>query len=237
MKKWRNEYKYMVNATQLSLLFHRASALMQRDIHASSFTSDLASYNVRSVYFDDYDNTLFLQNEDGPDLRQKWRIRIYNHSSDKIFLEKKSRRSQKCLKKSCALTRKQCEDLLTGEALILRDSDSELLRDFVFKIQTVGLHPVVIVEYDRIPFVHPIGNVRVTLDCNVRASNRCEDFLKEQLPLRPILPMGIHVAEIKWDELLPDYIRQMVILSHLQKTKFSKFYLCRKYTAEEKMYK
>ncbi len=235
--KWRHEYKYIANSAQIAMLQGRATAVMRKDSHVVTSGSFAGIYNIRSVYFDDHYNTCYLENENGTDLREKFRIRIYNHSDERITLELKSRRAQKCLKRSCPLTREQCDCLIKGDVLPITDEQPFLLRKLITQMQTRGMRPVVIVEYDRIPFVHPLGNVRVTLDCNIRASNQCSSFFDPQLPLRPILQEGMHVAEVKWDEFLPDYIYQAMMLESLQWTSFSKFYLCRMYSAIEKTYK
>lgn len=86
-----------------------------------------------------------------------------------------------------------------------------------------------IVEYERVPYVYPLGNVRITMDENISASNRTELFLEKQIPLRPVLEAGQHVLEVKYDEYLPDYIYRTVQLENLRLTAFSKYYLCRRY--------
>ena len=43
------------------------------------------------------------------------------------------------------------------------------------------------------------------------------------------MPAGMHVLEVKYDEFLPDYIYKGIELENLQRTAFSKYYLCRKY--------
>ncbi len=231
--KYRNEYKYVIDSEQFAMLLGRARAVLQSDSHAEGSNSQMRAYNIRSVYFDDVDNTCYYENENGTDPREKFRIRIYNHSDQRITLEQKSRRSLKCLKQSCPLTRQQCDFLLKGEPLQETGEEPLLLRKFTTLMRTRLLRPVVIVEYDRIPFVYPLGNVRVTLDCNLRASERCGGFFNAQLPLRPVLPIGTHIAEVKWDEFLPDYIYQAMMLESLQWQSFSKFYLCRRHTAKE----
>jgi len=86
---------------------------------------------------------------------------------------------------------------------------------------------VVIVEYDRVPFVHPDGNVRITMDLNISSSNQIERFLEPQIARRPVMPAGQHILEVKFDEFLPDYIKNSLELGNLRQTSFSKFYLCR----------
>ena len=38
---------------------------------------------------------------------------------------------------------------------------------------------------------------------------------------------GAHILEIKYDELLPDYIRKILDIGSLQRTAFSKYYFAR----------
>lgn len=49
-------------------------------------------------------------------------------------------------------------------------------------MRTRLLPPKVIVEYDRVPYIYPQGNVRITLDENIRSSSRVELFLEDQIP-------------------------------------------------------
>ncbi len=226
---YRNEYKYLISAPQFEILKTRAEAILERDRHTAKEGPYAGIYNIRSVYFDDRCNSCYWENENGTDPREKFRIRIYNHSAARIRLELKRKQSGKCLKLSCPLTMEQCQILVQGGCLPENQEYPPLLQKLLLQIRTRGLRPVVIVEYDRIPFVFPIGNVRVTLDCNISASDQCKDFLCDILPLRPILQTGQHVLEVKWDQLLPDFIYRMLMLDSLQWTSFSKFYLCRKF--------
>lgn len=229
-KKYRHEYKYLVSAGQLEILKARAQAVMQHDSHVSKEGPFAGYYNIRSVYFDDLADTCYLENESGTDPREKFRIRIYNHSDERISLELKSKRAGMCLKQSCPLTREQTDILLKGQCLPEDKSYPAIFNKLLYQIKTRGLRPVVIVEYDRIPFVYPVGNVRVTLDMNISASNECQRFFDGELPLRPILGLGQHILEVKWDELLPDHIYHAMDLQNLQWTSFSKFYLCRRFS-------
>ena len=71
--------------------------------------------------------------------------------------------------------------------------------------------------------------MRITLDENIVSSSQTERFLEGDFARRPIMPPGRHVLEVKYDEFLPDPIRQVLQLETLQRTSFSKYYLCRKY--------
>ena len=108
--KYRHEFKYLITNAQLALLKARARAVMKPDSH----TGDGGIYNIRSLYFDDCDNTCFYENENGTDPREKLRIRIYNHSPERITLECKRKERGKTLKTSCRLTKEQTQALMDG---------------------------------------------------------------------------------------------------------------------------
>ena len=225
-QKYRHELKYLVSAAQIPLLKARIASLMQRDPHAGKD----GIYTIRSLYFDDYCNRCYYENENGTDPREKYRIRIYNHSDQKISLECKRKERGKTLKTACPLTRQQTEQLIHGEAPMVTEEIPPLLRKFAVEMKTRRLRPVVIVEYERIPYVYKNGNVRVTFDTQIASSSDVEDFFSETLSKRPVMPVGQQLLEVKFDEYLPDFIYRNLNLNRLQQTAFSKFYLCRKYS-------
>lgn len=229
---FRNEYKYQVSATQLAILQSRAASIMLPDPHVPKEGPYAGAYNIRSVYFDDRYDSCYLENENGTDPREKFRIRIYNHSDQRITLELKRKQQGKCLKFSCPISREQCDILLTGNPLPDSPHYPPLLQKLLLQMKTRGLRPVVIVEYDRVPFIFPTGNVRVTLDKNICACGQCQKFFEDRLPLRPVLPAGQHILEVKWDQLLPDFLYRSLMLESLQWSSFSKYYICRKFEKE-----
>jgi hypothetical protein len=186
-------------------------------------------YNIRSLYFDDYYDSYLKDNEAGTDPREKFRIRIYNHSSARITLELKRKERGKTQKLSCPITEEQCRMLMAGQIPDLPKDAPAIFQKLCLLMRTRLLRPRVIVEYDRVPYVYPQGNVRITLDEDIRGSNRVDLFLEDQIPLRLIMPAGQHILEVKYDEYLPDYIYRAVQVENLQATAFSKYYLCRRY--------
>ncbi len=223
--KYRHELKYVISTAQVPLLKSRISNLMHPDPHVSAD----GIYNIRSLYFDDYHNRCYYENENGTDPREKFRIRIYNHSTDRIILECKRKERGKTQKTSCPLTLEQAELLIQGKLVPRTDTLPPLLNKLVLEMKTKGLHPVVIVEYERIPYVYKNGNVRVTFDTQISSSSNVTDFFSDTLPRRPIMPVGQHLMEVKFDEYLPDFIYRSLNLGKLQQTAYSKYYLCRKH--------
>ena len=224
--KYRHELKYVVSDGQIALLKSRVAPLMQLDPYAGTD----GMYNICSLYFDDYYNRCFYENENGTDPREKFRIRIYNHSTDRIKLECKRKERGKTHKASCPLTLEQAESLLQGKVLPLTETMPPLLKKLTIEMQVRKLCPVVIVEYERVPFVYRNGNVRVTFDMNVSSSSNLTDFFADFTSKRPIMQSGQHLLEVKFDEYLPDFIYRSLNLEQLQRTAYSKYYLCRKYS-------
>ena len=221
---FRHEYKYVSPEGLLSSLQRRLSAIMPLDSHTSG-----GQYAIRSVYFDDLYDTCFWENEDGADPREKFRIRIYGASKNRITLELKRKERGKCLKTSCPISLDTCEEILEGKIPHLESSQPYLLKKLISQMQFRAMRAVVIVVYERVPFVWQTGNVRVTFDRNIRSSSKLSSFFDEDLPCRPVLPTGVNMMEVKFDELLPDFIAQMLETRVLQQTAFSKYYLCRKF--------
>lgn len=82
--KFRHEQKYIRNNTDLLMLKMRLSCgIMQLDPNAAA----MGKYDIKSIYFDDFYNHFYFENEQGVQPREKWRIRIYNNSKERISLE------------------------------------------------------------------------------------------------------------------------------------------------------
>lgn len=223
--RFRHELKYIVSAAQISLLESRIAVFMQRDPH----TGKKGWYSVRSLYFDDYDNRCYDENENGTDPREKYRIRIYNHSLERISLECKRKERGKTLKTSTTLSPEESKLLIEGIARASTGSLPPLFRRVNLQMKTRLLRPAVIVEYDRIPYIYRDGNVRVTFDLNVSSSPHCARFFEERLPRRPVMPPGMFLMEVKFDEFMPDFLYRGLNLGTLQQVAYSKYYLCRKF--------
>lgn len=224
--KYRHELKYQVTDAQIQMLKMRIHRLLPLDSHVAQ----TGSYCIRSLYFDDYDNRCMKENENGTDPREKFRIRIYNGSAEKISLECKRKERGKTYKTSCPLTEEQTRQLMAGKVLPNLAQQPPLLQKLTLQMMTRRLRPVVIVEYERIPYVYKNGNVRITLDTNIASSSAVERFLDPHISGRPVLPLGQQLLEVKYDEYLPDFIYRSLMLPSLRQTAFSKYYICRKYT-------
>lgn len=218
--EYRHELKFLVPDITLEKLRYRLSAVMEMDEHHHE-----SSYGIRSLYFDDYDDKCLSENLAGTDNRYKYRIRLYDGNTDYINLEKKYKlrgMTKKVMELVSASQARECA--LSG----CYEADTPLATELYASHLQSGMRPKCIVEYDRLAFVEPVGNVRITFDMNLRGSREVERFLdySEDFTI-PILPAGMHILEVKYDELLPRHILQLVDTNNLQRQSISKYALVR----------
>lgn len=225
MKTYRHEYKYPISDIEARILIERLKGIMRLDPHVGA----TGKYLITSLYFDDMDDTCFYENENGTDPREKFRIRIYNHSTKRICLECKRKEKSKTLKTSSRLSEAQVNSILDGGIVDCDDDADPLLHKFLLQQIERRLQPKIIVEYERVPLIFKLGNVRVTFDSQLASSHDVTRFLESGYIKRPIMPIGKLLLEVKFDEFLPDYIYDALQLGNLTQTAFSKYYLCRKY--------
>ena len=220
---YRHEWKYEINQADLLVLRQRLKAVASPDPHAVD-----GKYMIRSLYFDNAADKALREKLDGISRREKFRIRFYNGDTSVIRLEKKSKTGGRGKKQSVNLTAVQVLDLVNGRADWMADSQEDLIRELYIKMRIQRLRPKIIVDYIREPFIFGPGNVRVTLDYDIRTGFRCEDFLN---PACITVPAGDApmILEVKWDNFLPDIIRDAVSLKGRRPGAFSKYAACRVY--------
>lgn len=127
------------------------------------------------------------------------------------------------------ITKEECKNIL-GEKFYGRQEENKLLSKFYIQYKGKKLRSKVIVTYERTPYIYSAGNVRITLDRNIGGTIKVQDFFEEYLPVRPVMPPGQHILEVKYDEFLPDFLYQIMNLRDLKQTAYSKYYFCRKFT-------
>ena len=140
---------------------------MDLDTHSS----DSGRYFIHSLYFDDYKDTSVYTTDSGLSKRYKWRIRYYGDDFSYIVLEKKEKIESRCHKKSCKITVKEYDSIVSGNITdIVYDTDKQLIKELAVDMLTRNYCPKVIVDYERIAFIEEITNVRITFDMKISAS-------------------------------------------------------------------
>lgn len=221
--KFRHEWKHEISYMDYIAVRQRLQAVCKLDSHATD-----GKYKIRSLYFDNAEDKALLEKLNGISRREKFRIRYYDDNTNYIQLEKKSKISGLCNKISTPLSKEETEQIISGQIDWMKTSERALIRELYIKMTLEQLKPKTIVDYVRNPFVYEPGNVRVTLDYDIRTGLNSIDFLNSDCLTIPAGDSGI-IMEVKWDEYLPASIQSAVQLTNRHVTAFSKYAACRIY--------
>ncbi len=213
---YRDEIKYIINKNNFHLLNLNLNSILKKDFNCKD-----KYYTISSLYFDDYKKTSYNQVVNGISERWKYRIRFYNNDDSMIKLEKKYKCNNKTLKSSVVISRDMFDSIVKRQIKI-KSNNNKLLNEFIIKINSEFLRPIIFIEYKRIPYVYKSGNVRVTLDYDI-GYTRCFDNL---FGLKRLKYLSDYILEVKYNNFLPDFIRVGLALNSLEQTSFSKFKNC-----------
>jgi len=219
---YRHEVKHEISYSDMLDIRRRLSAIARPDVHAKD-----GKYHIRSLYFDTPEDTALKDKLLGVAKREKYRIRCYDGDLGFIKLEKKTKIGGMGTKDMASLTPEQVMSIIRGDTNWMIDEEDELLRQFYAAIRNERLQAKTVVDYTREPFIYDPGNVRVTLDYNIRSGLKLQDMLDFTAPTIPVKESPI-ILEVKWDNFLPDVIRQAVQLP-VREQAYSKYAACRMY--------
>lgn len=226
--KYRHELKFLINRHQYFILRQRLTNLMDYDRHAGLN----GEYRIRSLYFDDIDNSALHEKLGGIRQRCKYRIRIYNEQDNVIHFEKKIKLNDYVAKVKERITFDMYRSILTGDFQILHIPEKPLLMELYQQMNHRLLRPKVIVDYVREPFVFPNGNVRITFDKELRTGLHAVDIFDPDLKPVPAIGDRLIILEVKYDEFVPETIRAALQLEGLSRQSASKYVICRKFLKE-----
>lgn len=221
---YRSEIKHEIDAADRAAIIANLRRVARPDPHAGPD----GSYLIRSLYFDNLTDRALREKIDGVNEREKFRIRYYNGDTGFIQLEKKVKRNGLGYKLSAPLTADEAQRIVDGDVNWMAVSGRALVVELYARMKAQGLRPRTIVDYTRTPFVYAPGNVRVTIDENIRTGLRRTDFLDPDCVTVPAGP-PIILLEVKWDEYLPTVIRHAVQVRNRREGAFSKYERCRIY--------
>jgi hypothetical protein len=225
MNGFRNEWKYICKESRFDVVKARLSHVLEADIHGNKN----GDYYVHSLYFDDVFFTCAYDNNAGSEERYKYRIRYYGNDpkGSPIMLERKEKRDNMCRKLSCKITRSEF-DILTGAsgnvADLLYFTEKPLVRRFASEILAKGFAPKAIVDYARTAYTDPVTDVRVTFDKAICAAYDTDAFLGGDYMRIPLSLDENGILEVKFNVILPDYIKNAVSDISSRQDTFSKYY-------------
>lgn len=219
---FRHEWKHEISYADMLVLRSRLRAVMTPDVHGKN-----GRYMIRSLYFDNSADKALREKLDGVNCREKFRIRYYDGDPSVIHLEKKSKRGGLGNKQSVDLTAEEAQRIADGQTDWMAGCGVPLLEELEEKMRLQGLRGKTIVDYTREAFTYAPGNVRVTLDYDIRTGLGGTDFLNPECVTIPA--SDAIILEVKWDAFLPSVIRDIIQLEGRHTAPFSKYAACRIY--------
>ena len=221
----RHEKKYWINRGDMLALKSRLDKVLKHDQH----TDAEGNYFIRSLYFDDIYNNAYYDKVEGNADRDKYRIRIYNLSDEVIFLERKRKAGNLIQKSACRITKDLALALMDSNPTPLLKTDNVLLHEMYVQMRTALLRPIVLVDYLREAYVHPIENTRITFDKQLATCPGSIDLFNDKLLTISPKSDDREILEIKYDRYLPDFIGKLMGGIPAEYTAISKYVLCRSF--------
>lgn len=221
--KYRHELKFKISNSAAEVLKQKLSLILKKDKNA--YYSD-GSYLIKSLYFDDLDSSSYYEKMDGVLYRKKYRIRIYNNNDEFIRLEKKMKHNTYTAKEQMLISKDIYSKILNGKIDEIENATG-LLEEFITNSKVKHLVPSIIVLYHRTAFTYPISDVRITFDSNIQSGLYSYDLFNKDVPMYDVSESGKQVLEVKFNEVLPLHIANLLNDIPSCKEAVSKFAICR----------
>ncbi|MGL5259909.1 MAG: polyphosphate polymerase domain-containing protein [Lachnospiraceae bacterium] len=224
----RCEKKYGLDLILAKQMQHKLQYILQKDSHGNSEDG----YRVRSLYFDTIDNSDFYDKVDGYHQRRKIRLRVYPPNAQFAKLEIKAKEGDLQLKRSVTLDKATALKLCYGDFSPLMEIENDLTKELYGRLTTKLYRPACVVEYDRTAFVSPINDIRITIDKNLRASESNFNLFDENLIMNNVTLFDSVTLEVKYNNFLLSYIKDMLALHEYPQSSISKYCAARSITLQ-----
>lgn len=221
--KYRHELKFILSSSQAIILKHRLAFIMEYDEMAVNKDH---SYHIRSLYFDDIENSAYYDKIEGISERDKYRIRLYNSDDSFIVLEKKSKNRDLVNKTQAKVTKSECLNLVQGYGNLDYNKMNEPLKEMIKKMEEKHLVPSVIVEYKRLAYTYAIEDVRVTFDEKVTSGRFDYNLFSKDVQMYDILENNQTILEVKFNKNIPSHIASIIMSIPSLRLAASKYTYC-----------
>lgn len=216
----RTEKKYEISHFTVLKLKNMLQASLKEDKF-----NNIDGYLVRSLYFDTvYDND-YWDKENGLENRRKIRLRTYNPASEKLKLELKEKKGENQIKRSLIIDKCSSKRLINGDYSVLREIDTELSNELFYIMQTNLYRPKCIVEYNRLAYMVPENNIRITIDTNIKSTESSYDIFSTSLGLYNVTEQN--VLEVKYNNFLLSYVKDIIDIADKSEISASKYCISR----------
>ncbi|MCH8004176.1 MAG: polyphosphate polymerase domain-containing protein [Nanoarchaeota archaeon] len=219
----RNELKYYIPYKEYIVLSNLLKKIFQKDkYHKES----LGGYLVRSLYFDTIDNKSFEDKVGGIEERSKYRLRIYDTHSKSVKFEIKSKTNYIITKETAIISRNDAEEIQKTNYEVMLKYNNEVLNKVYIEFKKRSYYPVVLVEYLRVAFLYDANKIRVVFDRFLKSTPLQLDLFTDTV-FMPQLKKDIVIMEIKYDNFIPMWIKQLLQVPSFERSAISKYVIGR----------
>lgn len=209
----RVEHKYLLSKSQANKLYSYIRDYIQDDIYPQ--------YSLHNIYLDSSNYTMISRSIEGPQYKEKLRIRSYGDPDDSgfIYVEMKKKYAGIVYKRRIQIKENELNDFFNGSLKI----DNQILHEIEYMEQIYHPQPKIFIGYDRRAFSGKYENdVRITFDTNIRY--RLDHLsLHDDYPDTYLLHDDQCLLEVKVMDRYPLWLTHALTSMHLTRTSFSKY--------------
>ncbi|CEN74650.1 VTC domain-containing protein [[Clostridium] sordellii] len=199
----RRELKYPIGEID----YYKLNDLFKRVLTPDPNNKEYG-YRIRSLYFDSLNNDDYYAKINGEEVRKKIRLRIYDTKTDKVKLEIKRKINISQRKETVTITREDSIKLINMDYSVLLKYNNDVANS-AYNIMTMGQYrPAVLVDYNRMAYIHTENDIRVTLDSDIRSNEFDFNMFSEDVSMIPIVDYYNAVLEVKFEGELFCWISQ-----------------------------
>lgn len=216
--KTRKELKYVIKIEEFMRMQTKLKLLMTADTHGVN-----GEYLVRSQYFDSLNDRDLQDNLEGVMEKRKIRVRMYSHDITGAKLEYKCKSGAEGRKYSIPLSKEEVLLMEQHEYDFLLERKEELAGWLYTKMTGQLYRPKTIIEYDRVAYLYPASDVRVTFDKNLRASVCPLGICEESSFVIPLMSPEEGILEVKYHDFFPYALKVIFKELNQQTQAYSKY--------------
>lgn len=227
----RYERKYLLSPSAKDAVLRAMEGRMEIDMYGRT--------TIRNIYFDTDGYDLIRRSLQGPEYKEKLRIRSYRQVGDKddVFVELKKKYKGIVYKRRIEVPAFQAMDWLLagGEkpdfSTASEQANFRQIRDeidyFLRRYERSGMGPKVFLSYEREAFAPVKGSkedIRITFDTNILARGK-DLLLSSPAYGDPVLDQGLTIMEVKVprDGAIPMWLARTLSENGIVKSSFSKY--------------
>lgn len=212
----RFEFKFLVTKNIGEDIINDLSYFMKFDKHAP----DCGYYYVKSLYYDTIDLNDYVDVIEGEKVRKKIRLRSYNNSLDSVSFEIK-KKNNKIISKDRFKMNLDTAHKIVANPWDFSDTEFSTLANY---FASEKRSPNITTCYSRLPLQGMLTDtVRVTLDFDFRSGPSELFYRTINVTDQRILPSHIAILEVKLDNRMPMWLKNVLQKYELSAQSYSKY--------------